>query len=116
MSTPAQASDALCRTLCAGNDVHRSLAAKALGRIAESGAAGALIARLGDEDEDVRADAAGALALLGDERAGATSRSPGTRPNCLPAAGTTGWTSRSKPLTPWLGSAPSRRYPTSSRR
>ena len=61
---------ALAGILGEGVDVHRCLAAKALGRIGGEGAAQPLIAALLDEDEDVRTDAAEALAGLADPRAG----------------------------------------------
>jgi len=67
------ASDADCATLCEvllhGADVHRALAAHALGRIRNPSAAETLIEALLDEDEDVRVEAAGALARIGDPRA-----------------------------------------------
>jgi HEAT repeat protein len=55
---------ALCEVLREGVDIHRCLAAQALGRIDSSVAVGTLVAALLDEDEDVRTDAAGALARL----------------------------------------------------
>lgn len=60
----------LSRVLGEGIDVHRCLAAQALGRIGGRDAARSLIAALLDEDEDVRTDAAGALARLADPGAG----------------------------------------------
>jgi HEAT repeat protein len=57
---------ALSKVLGEGIDVHRCLAAQALGRIGGRNAARPLIAALLDEDEDVRTDAAGALAGLAD--------------------------------------------------
>ncbi len=59
----------LCRILRDGVDVHRCLAARALGRIGDRGAVDGLLEALLDEDEDVRGDAAGALARLADPRA-----------------------------------------------
>ncbi len=58
----------LGRILKDGIDIHRCMAARALGRIADPVTLGALIAALKDEDEDVRMDAAGALARIGDAR------------------------------------------------
>ncbi len=62
---------ALCRVLREGADVHRCLAARALGALGGQMAVDALIAALMDADEDVRVDAATALAAIGDARAGA---------------------------------------------
>lgn len=59
----------LCEILRDGEDVCRSLAAQALGRIGRSEAADALIESLLDEDEDVRADATKALSGMADSRA-----------------------------------------------
>lgn len=56
----------LCDVLSNGLDIHRCIAAKALGRIQTNEAVQTLIAALLDEDEDVRADAADALARIGD--------------------------------------------------
>ncbi len=53
-----------------GVDVHRCLAAQALGRIGGPSAAGPLTEALLDEDGDVRTDAAEALSKLADSRAG----------------------------------------------
>jgi len=68
------ASDEVCQVLSGilgnGVDVHRCLAAQALGRIGAPAAVQPLVAALLDEDEDVRADAAAALSDLGDPRAG----------------------------------------------
>ena len=55
-----------------GVDIHRCAAATALGRLRVPDAAEPLIAALRDEDEDVRTDAATALAGLRDERAAAS--------------------------------------------
>jgi len=63
--------DALCQILREGVDVHRTVAAQALGRIADPDTVETLIAALLDEDEDVRTDAAAALAEIGDPRAAA---------------------------------------------
>jgi len=62
--------EALCQVLRAGQDVHRCLAAHALGRIGYGPAVDPLIDALLDEDEDVRGEAAEALFRLGDPRAG----------------------------------------------
>lgn len=63
----------LSNVLRDGIDIHRCLAAQALGQVRSEGsdAVDALIDALRDEDEDVRADAAGALARLGDPKSGA---------------------------------------------
>jgi len=65
--------DNICRVLsgilCDGVDVHRCLAARALGRIGAPVAVQPLIAALLDEDEDVRTDAAEALSEMADPRA-----------------------------------------------
>lgn len=61
---------ALCRVLGDGVDVHRCLAARALGRIGHPAAAEPLIAAMLDEDSDVRTDAAAALGRMADPRAG----------------------------------------------
>ena len=63
---PADACAALAQVLSSGMDVHRCLAAKALGRIGGPEAIPPLIAALLDEDPDVRTDAATALAALED--------------------------------------------------
>jgi len=63
-------SDALCGILADGVDVHRCLAAKALGRIGGASARQSLIGALLDEDTDVRTDAAEALLALADPGAG----------------------------------------------
>ncbi|MCH7487852.1 MAG: HEAT repeat domain-containing protein [Proteobacteria bacterium] len=60
---------ALSGILRDGVDIHRCLAAQALGRIGQPAAVGPLMEALLDEDEDVRTDAAGALAALADPRA-----------------------------------------------
>ncbi len=63
----------VCRVLCGiardGVDVHRAVAVQALGRIGHPAAVDTLIGALFDEDEDVRTDAATALARLGDPTA-----------------------------------------------
>mgnify|MGYP003974993953 FL=1 len=59
---------ALSEILGNGVDVHRCLAAQALGAIGSEGAVEPLIAALLDEDEDVRTDAAAALSKLADPR------------------------------------------------
>ena len=73
-SMPDGMRDEVCRVLSgilgAGVDVHRCIAAQALGRIGGEGAVQSLIAALLDEDEDVRTDAAEALSNLADPRAG----------------------------------------------
>ncbi len=60
---------ALCDVLLGGIDIHRVLAAQALGHIGGDEAVDALIKGLLDEDEDVRTDAATALVRLGDPKA-----------------------------------------------
>ena len=60
---------ALCKVLREGSDVQRTYAARALGRIGDTNATGALINALLDEDEDVRSEAAEALACLRDRAA-----------------------------------------------
>jgi len=55
--------------LANGIDVHRCLAARALGRIGHAAAVGPLVEALLDEDEDVRTDAAEALAAIDAEGA-----------------------------------------------
>ena len=67
----ADVARALAGVLADGVDVHRCLAAGALGRVAGPDAVAPLIEALLDEDEDVRAEAAGALARIGDPRAAA---------------------------------------------
>ncbi len=62
---------ALSEVLHDGVDVHRCLAAQALGRIGDSRAVEPLSEALLDEDEDVRTDVAGALSALNDPRAAA---------------------------------------------
>ncbi len=62
---------ALSEVLHDGVDVHRCLAAQALGRIGDSRAVEPLVEALLDEDEDVRTDVAGALSALNDPRAAA---------------------------------------------
>lgn len=56
--------DALCRLLGGEDELRRCWAAQALGRIADRRAVRALAEALRDPDEDVRSDAAEALALL----------------------------------------------------
>ena len=63
-------SDAICRVLREGIDVHRCLAARALGRIGRAEDVDTLVAALLDEDEDVRTDAAAALARSAPRAAG----------------------------------------------
>lgn len=53
-----------------GDGAQRCFAARALGRIGQPSAIDTLIAALEDEDEDVRTEAAEALGLIGDRRAG----------------------------------------------
>lgn len=67
---PDEAYQVLAGILVAGVDVHRCIAAQALGRIGGEVAVPPLIAALLDEDEDVRTDAAEALSNLADPRAG----------------------------------------------
>jgi HEAT repeat protein len=71
---PGATSEEACRILVEilgdGVDVHRCLAAQALGRISAPLAVGPLTEALLDEDEDVRTDAAEALSKLVDPRAG----------------------------------------------
>lgn len=55
---------ALSNILTGGIDIHRCSAAQALGWMRNPACVDALVAALLDEDEDVRADAAGGLALL----------------------------------------------------
>ena len=61
-----EACNKLCDIVANGLDIHRCIAAKALGRMHADEAVQTLIAALLDEDEDVRADAADALARIGD--------------------------------------------------
>ncbi len=61
---------ALCRILREGIDIHRCLAAQALGRIGDTQAVETLIAALLDEDEDVRTDAAASLVNFASPAAG----------------------------------------------
>ncbi len=63
---PRAVVDALSEVVADGIDVHRCLAAKALGQIGSSDAVPQLIKALLDEDEDVRTDAAEALATIVD--------------------------------------------------
>ncbi len=73
-SGPDGMREAVCQELAGilgdGADVHRCLAAQALGRVGGVVAVQPLIAALLDEDEDVRTDAAEALAGLADPQAG----------------------------------------------
>ncbi|MBT4464216.1 MAG: HEAT repeat domain-containing protein, partial [Rhodospirillaceae bacterium] len=59
----------LCEVLLGGIDIHRTVAAQALGKIGGEKAVDALIKALLDEDEDVRTDAATALAGFADPKA-----------------------------------------------
>lgn len=71
-SQPAGGQDVcgvLCDILTNGVDVHRTLAAQALGKIGGTQAVDTLIKGLLDEDEDVRTDCATGLARLTDPRA-----------------------------------------------
>lgn len=61
--------ETLCQITRDGMDIHRCIAARALGRMGDSAASETLIAALLDEDEDVRADAAAALVHIGDPAA-----------------------------------------------
>jgi len=65
--------DRVCQTLCDllsdGLDIHRTIAAQALGHMGYNEAVPDLIGSLLDEDEDVRTDAAAALSELNDPRA-----------------------------------------------
>lgn len=70
MTVREQIRDRLVQVLGEGVDVHRCLAARALGRIGQTDAVAALVDALHDEDEDVRADAAVALGQLGDPASG----------------------------------------------
>ncbi len=62
--------EALCRLLGDEDELRRCWAAQALGRIGDTRAARALVAALEDPDEDVRSDAAEALAALAVPEAG----------------------------------------------
>jgi len=62
--------EALCRVARGGIDIHRGLAVRALGRLEDPEAVGLLTEALLDEDEDVRVDAAVALAAYADPRSG----------------------------------------------
>ncbi|MDP6882916.1 MAG: HEAT repeat domain-containing protein [Rhodospirillales bacterium] len=68
-AVPDEVCQALSAILSDGADVHRCLAAQALGRIGAPTAVQPLIAALLDEDEDVRTDVAEALSELADPRA-----------------------------------------------
>jgi len=65
--------DRVCQSLCDllsnGLDIHRTIAAQALGHMGYNEAVPELVAALLDEDGDVRTDAAAALSELGDPRA-----------------------------------------------
>lgn len=61
--------ETLCQITRDGMDIHRCIAARALGRIGDDAASETLIAALLDEDEDVRADAAAGLVLISDPAA-----------------------------------------------
>ena len=71
-SAAKSVSDDVCQVLSGilgdGVDIHRCLAAQALGRIGAEAAVDPLIEALLDEDEDVRTDAAEALSRLADPR------------------------------------------------
>ena len=75
-ATPATGTGPIAEEICGalsnvlrnGVDIHRCLAAQALGRIGDSSAVEPLVASLLDEDEDVRTDVAGALAALADPK------------------------------------------------
>ncbi len=64
-----RAAAALCKVLGSDVDVHRCAAAQALGQMGHPASVDALIAALVDDDEDVRADAAGGLSRRPDPRA-----------------------------------------------
>ncbi len=65
-SASGRVSRALQDVLAEGIDIHRCLAARALGKIGHPSAVPALVKALLDEDEDVRTDAAVSLQLLVD--------------------------------------------------
>ncbi|MCP5082599.1 MAG: hypothetical protein GY948_13010 [Alphaproteobacteria bacterium] len=71
---PEPTSGEICQVLgdilVNGADIHRCLAAQALGKIASPEGVQPLVTTLLDEDEDVRTDAAEALLRLADPRAG----------------------------------------------
>ena len=75
--TPATGTGPVAEEICGalsdvlhdGVDIHRCLAAQALGRIGDGRAVEPLIAALLDEDEDVRTDVAEALSTLADPKA-----------------------------------------------
>ena len=69
MTTQDDVLQKLTGILREGVDIHRCAAATALGQIKAPDALDALIDAMRDEDEDVRTDAAAALALMQDERA-----------------------------------------------
>ena len=76
MSSPSGSFEAITRYLREGDEVMRCAAAKALGALADRGAAPALIEALLDEDPDVRTDAMEALVTCaGPGDAGALLRS-----------------------------------------
>ncbi len=73
---------ALCRLLGDEDALRRCWAAQALGRIGAAGAARVLVTTLEDEDEDVRSDAAEALASLAGPELGATLQESLVRDPC----------------------------------
>lgn len=68
-AAPGSPQAALARILGEGVDVHRCLAARALGGIGAPESVGPLVGALLDEDADVRTDAAEALLRIGDRSA-----------------------------------------------
>lgn len=62
----AEVADTLAQVVSDGLDIHRCVAARALGFMRADAKADTLIKALLDEDEDVRADAAAALTQLCD--------------------------------------------------
>ncbi|MFQ5784284.1 MAG: HEAT repeat domain-containing protein [Alphaproteobacteria bacterium] len=69
MATTREVCDVLGNVLDYGDDIHRCVAAQALGRIGDPVSAEFLVRALRDEDEDVRADAAEALGRVGNGEA-----------------------------------------------